>query len=434
VRHLTLTYPEAYNIISFDKIDYCASLNNTKCLDTSPNFSFVFGDINDQAAVLRCIRQYNIDTIMHFAAMSHVDLSFGNSFAFTETNVVGTHKLLEAAVKCNIKKFIHVSTDEVNGEHDGDDLKEDSLLKPTNPYAASKAAAEMYVEAYQKSYKLPCIIVRSNNVYGPHQYPESKLDLWCLRALLTSPEIIPKFSCLLDRGRTLMLHGSGKNCRRYLFGADAADAFDTILHKGVVGEIYNVDSCDEATNIEIAHRMLKEFGIPESDIPKWIMHTQDRPFNDHRYAVNADKLRGLGWRQKVRLEQGLPLTVDWYRRFGRGWWKGVEGLFDSAFPEVGGEGVVANGGSRTPLIEVQQEKLIEAAVATKEEKSNGYLAAPVNGTPAPLTASAPAAMNTSAGLSVATNGVKKPQQQRTIDSESKENMQVAVEELGHEVV
>lgn len=160
--------------MSFDKIDYCASLNNTKCLDDLPNFSFVFGDINDQAAVLRCLKQHKIDTVMHFAAMSHVDLSFGNSFAFTETNVVGTHKLLEAAVKCGVKKFIHVSTDEVNGEHHGEDLKEDSLLKPTNPYAASKAAAEMYIEAYQKSYNLPCVIVRSNNVYGPHQYPESK--------------------------------------------------------------------------------------------------------------------------------------------------------------------------------------------------------------------------------------------------------------------
>ena len=226
-----------------------------------------------------------------------------------------------------------------------------------------------------------------------------------------------------------MLHGSGTNCRRYLFGADAADAFDTILHKGVVGEIYNVDSCDEATNIEIAHRMLREFNIPESDTAKWISHTQDRPFNDHRYAVNADKLRGLGWRQKVRLEEGLPLTVDWYRRFGRGWWQGMEGLFDSAFPEVGGEGVLAQGGSRTPLIEVQQEKLVEAAIAAnKEEKTSANLAAPINGALAPATA------NTSAGLSVSTNGAGLKKQQRTVDGESKENMQVAVDEIAPEFV
>lgn len=175
VRHLALTYPNEYQIITFDKVDYCASLNNTKCLDSCSNFRFVYGDVTDKQAVLRCLRQYNVDTILHFAAQSHVDLSFGNSFAFTDTNVRGTHIMLEAAVKVGIKKFIHVSTDEVNGEtKQGDpDLLEDSILSPTNPYAASKAAAEMYVNAYAKSFKLPCIIVRSNNVYGPHQYPES---------------------------------------------------------------------------------------------------------------------------------------------------------------------------------------------------------------------------------------------------------------------
>jgi dTDP-glucose 4,6-dehydratase len=328
--------------VCFDKLDYCATLNNTKCLDNFDNFSFVFGDINDQGAVLRCIKQYNIDTIMHFAAMSHVDLSFGNSFAFTETNVVGTHKLLEAAVKCGIKKFIHVSTDEVNGEHDGEDLKEDSLLKPTNPYAASKAAAEMYVEAYSKSYKLPCIIVRSNNVYGPHQYPE---------------KIIPKFTSLLDRSKPLMIHGDGTNTRRYLYASDAADAFDTILHNGMTGEIYNVDSADEVSNIEVAHTLLSRFGIPKEDASKWIIHTQDRPFNDHRYAVNADKLRSLGWQQKVRWEQGLSQTVEWYRNWGTNWWKGTEGLFVSAFPEVGGAGIVAGEIAKTPLVDKTQDDI-----------------------------------------------------------------------------
>jgi dTDP-D-glucose 4,6-dehydratase len=163
-------------VISYDKIDYCSTINNTKCLDACPNFQFVYGDVTDQDAVLRCLRQFSIDTILHFAAQSHVDLSFGNSFAFTKTNVHGTHVILEAAVKCGVKKFIHVSTDEVNGEtqHGDPDLLEDSILSPTNPYAASKDAAEMYVNAYSKSFKLPCIIVRSNNVYGPHQYPESK--------------------------------------------------------------------------------------------------------------------------------------------------------------------------------------------------------------------------------------------------------------------
>jgi len=177
VRHLTLTYPQAYNIVSFDKLDYCASLNNTNVLNKEPNFSFYNGDITCAEDVLSCLAKHEIDTVLHFAAQSHVDLSFGNSYEFTSTNVYGTHVLLECVrAYGRVKKFIHVSTDEVYGEvHDeADDLLEDTMLRPTNPYAASKAAAEMLVNAYHKSFKLPMIIVRSNNVYGPHQFPESK--------------------------------------------------------------------------------------------------------------------------------------------------------------------------------------------------------------------------------------------------------------------
>ena len=174
VRHLVFTYP-SYNIISFDKLDYCASLNNTGCLDGKPNFTFHRGDVTNPSDVLDCMERHNIDTVMHFAAQSHVDLSFGNSYGFTHTNVYGTHVLLESAKKVGIGRFIHISTDEVYGEvsEGGDDLLETSILAPTNPYAASKAAAEMLVQSYQKSFKLPVIIARSNNVYGPHQFPES---------------------------------------------------------------------------------------------------------------------------------------------------------------------------------------------------------------------------------------------------------------------
>lgn len=176
VRHLVLNYAQAYNIVSFDKLDYCAALNNTKILDSATNFAFYQGDITHPTEVLDCMETYNIDTVLHFAAQSHVDLSFGNSYGFTHTNVYGTHVLLESAKKVGIKRFIHISTDEVYGEvkEDEDDLLESSILAPTNPYAASKAAAEMLVQSYQKSFKLPIIIVRSNNVYGPHQYPESE--------------------------------------------------------------------------------------------------------------------------------------------------------------------------------------------------------------------------------------------------------------------
>lgn len=176
MRHLTLTYPNAYNIVSFDKLDYCSALNNTKMLDGRDNFTFYHGDITNADDVMDCLVKHNIDTVFHFAAQSHVDLSFGNSYSFTHTNVYGTHVLLESAKSVGIKKFIHISTDEVYGEvtDDADDLLETSILAPTNPYAASKAAAEMLVHSYQKSFKLPIITVRSNNVYGPHQYPESE--------------------------------------------------------------------------------------------------------------------------------------------------------------------------------------------------------------------------------------------------------------------
>ncbi|KAK4661859.1 uncharacterized protein QC763_708350 [Podospora pseudopauciseta] len=331
VRHLTLTYPHAYNIVSFDKLDYCSSLNNTRVLNDRRNFTFHQGDITNPSEVLGCLERYNIDTIFHFAAQSHVDLSFGNSYGFTHTNVYGTHVLLESAKKVGIKRFIHISTDEVYGEvkDDDDDLLETSILAPTNPYAASKAAAEMLVHSYQKSFKLPVIIVRSNNVYGPHQYPE---------------KIIPKFACLLNRGRPVVLHGDGSPTRRYLFAGDAADAFDTILHKGQLGQIYNVGSYDEISNLSLCGKLLDEMGISHGtpdEFGRWVKYTHDRPFNDHRYAVDGTKLRQLGWDQKTSFAEGLRITVEWYRRFGEEWWGDISKVL-SPFPVVTGMEVVSD--------------------------------------------------------------------------------------------
>ncbi|KAF5643617.1 dTDP-glucose 4 6-dehydratase [Fusarium sp. NRRL 52700] len=323
VRHLTLTYPHAYNVVSFDKLDYCAALNNTCVLSESSNFTFYHGDITNPAEVVDCMERYNIDTVLHFAAQSHVDLSFGNSYGFTHTNVYGTHVLLESAKKVGIGRFIHVSTDEVYGEvkEDDDDLLETSILAPTNPYAASKAAAEMLVQSYQKSFKLPAIIVRSNNVYGPHQYPE---------------KIIPKFTCLLNRQRPLVLHGDGTPTRRYLYAGDAADAFDTILHKGQIGQIYNVGSHDEVSNLELCGMLLDRIRIPHDtpeQLRKWIKYTRDRPFNDRRYAVDGTKLKRLGWEQKVSIDEGLKITVDWFTQFGETWWGDISHVL-TPFPTV----------------------------------------------------------------------------------------------------
>ncbi|OCK75062.1 dTDP-D-glucose 4,6-dehydratase [Lepidopterella palustris CBS 459.81] len=325
VRHLTLTYPDDYNVVSFDKLDYCATLNNTRVLDDCPNFTFEHGDITSPMDVKKCLRKHNIDTIFHFAAQSHVDLSFGNSYQFTNTNVYGTHVLLERARAHGVSRFIHISTDEVYGDvpMDADDLSETSLLAPTNPYSASKAAAEMMVNAYRKSFKLPVITVRSNNVYGPHQFPE---------------KIIPKFILLLQRRSKLVVHGDGTPTRRYLYAGDIVDALDTIFHKGVIGQIYNIASKDEISNIDLCHQLLEIFGLPHStpeELSLWVRHTEDRPFNDHRYATDGTKLAALGWYPKTTFEDGLRVTVEWYRRFGEVWWGDI-GRILTSFPVVAG--------------------------------------------------------------------------------------------------
>ncbi|KAI5240221.1 NAD(P)-binding protein [Aureobasidium subglaciale] len=329
VRHLTKTYQGHYNIISFDKLDYCATLNNTAQLGEDMNFTFHKGDITKHEDVMDCLRKHDVDTVMHFAAQTHVDLSFGNSNDFTSTNVVGTHVLLECVKLYGVNKFIHVSTDEVYGEvkDDGKDLLEDALLLPTNPYAASKAAAEMYVEAYRKSFNVPAIVVRSNNVYGPHQFPE---------------KVIPKFSMLLQRHEKLSLHGDGTHTRRYLYAGDAADAFDTILHRGQVGQVYNVGSSDEISNFTLCSMLLRQFGHPDGtkeEVYKHVVHCEDRPFNDHRYAVDGSKLKQLGWKQKTTFEEGLSITVGWYRRYGDTWWGDISDRL-TPFPTVPTEGQI----------------------------------------------------------------------------------------------
>ncbi|KAF1949080.1 NAD(P)-binding protein [Byssothecium circinans] len=327
VRHLVLTYPD-YNVISYDKLDGCASLNNTRILDGRPNFIFEQGDIKNKSDVKKVLRKHRIDTIFHFAAQSHVDLSFGNSYDFTMTNVFGTHVLLESSREHGITRFIHISTDEVYGDVPlgAADLNETSLLAPSNPYSASKAAAEMMVHAYRKCFKLPLITVRSNNVYGPHQFPE---------------KIIPKFIMLLQQQSRLLVHGDGFPTRRYVYAGDIVDAIDTIFHKGSIGEIYNIASRDEISNMEICHKLLDIFGLPNEtreEMEQWIEHTEDRPFNDQRYATDGAKLAALGWEQRTEFDDGLRTTVDWYKRFGKDWWGDISRVL-TPFPVVEGREV-----------------------------------------------------------------------------------------------
>lgn len=300
-------YPN-YKIVALDKLDYCSSLKNLNPCLSSTNFKFVKGDIACADLVNHLLVAEEVDTIMHFAAQTHVDNSFGNSFEFTNNNIYGTHVLLEACkVTRRIKRFIHVSTDEVYGETDMEtDIgnPEASQLLPTNPYSATKAGAEMLVMAYHRSYGLPIITTRGNNVYGPNQYPE---------------KLIPKFVLLAMRGEKLPIHGNGSNVRSYLYSEDVAEAFDVILHKGVIGHVYNIGTKKERSVLDVTEDICKLFGL---DPKEAIDFVQDRPFNDQRYFLDDQKLKKLGWDERTPWEEGLKLTMEWYTK-NPTWWGDV---------------------------------------------------------------------------------------------------------------
>jgi len=265
-----------------------------------PNYKFIKGNICSSDLVNFVLEAEKIDTIMHFAAQTHVDNSFGNSFQFTQNNIMGTHVLLESAKAANIKRFVHVSTDEVYGEQrlDQEAMMEEQVLEPTNPYAATKAGAEFLAKSYHRSFGMPIIITRGNNVYGPHQYPE---------------KLIPKFINQLMRGRPVTLHGTGSNKRNFLYVEDVARAFEIILFKSKVGMIYNIGGTNERANIDVAKDLIKLSG-QESKENELLTFVEDRVFNDLRYSINSDRLFELGWRELVSWEEGLNETFQWYQR------------------------------------------------------------------------------------------------------------------------
>ncbi|VFQ64362.1 unnamed protein product [Cuscuta campestris] len=306
---LVRSYPD-YKIVVLDKLDYCSNLKNLLPSRPSSNFKFVKGDIASADLVNYLLITESIDTIMHFAAQTHVDNSFGNSFEFTKNNIYGTHVLLEACkVTGQIRRFIHVSTDEVYGETDEDAVvgnHEASQLLPTNPYSATKAGAEMLVMAYGRSYGLPVITTRGNNVYGPNQFPE---------------KLIPKFILLAMKGKTLPIHGDGSNVRSYLYCEDVAEAFEVILHKGEVGHVYNIGTKKERRVIDVAQDICRLFNM---DAEKSIEFVENRPFNDQRYFLDDEKLKNLGWSERTLWEEGLKKTIEWYTN-NPDWWGDVSG-------------------------------------------------------------------------------------------------------------
>ncbi|KAF9890529.1 hypothetical protein FE257_005934 [Aspergillus nanangensis] len=302
--------PMAGNIRSSasNKLDYCGSVNNFSPIIHMENFHFIKGNICCLQEVERTLAKYDIDAIVHFAARSHVDQSFGDPLAFTYTNVIGTQVLLEASRKLgSIKRFIYVSTDEVYGENNQTSgFKEDQNLHPTNPYSASKAAAEMVAEAYRISFQMPIIITRCNNVFGPYQYPD---------------KVIPKFINFLRNGEKMTIHGDGQSTRSYLYAEDAAEALDVIFHRGSDGETYNIASRNLLDVREVARKVFNALGLHHTKcLGDWIQHIDDRPFNDRMYWTNDSKLRCLGWGERTDFDLALDQTVTWYHDHGEEFW------------------------------------------------------------------------------------------------------------------
>jgi UDP-glucose 4,6-dehydratase len=246
------------------------------------------------------LEEERIEVVMHFAAQTHVDNSFGNSIEFTKNNILGTHVLLECVKSYGkITKFIHVSTDEVYGEQTIDETPriEKSILEPTNPYAATKASAEFLVKSYAKSFGIPVIITRGNNVYGPHQFPE---------------KMIPRFICQLFQNKPITIHGRGESRRNFLYVEDVARAFETILFHGQIGECYNIGGTNEFSVYNVAQMLIAKINdeIPECGVN--FTFVEDRPFNDFRYSIDSTKLHELGWVEQKSWDDGLQETIQWY--------------------------------------------------------------------------------------------------------------------------
>lgn len=286
-----------YNIVNLDAMYYCADENNVlEEIRNSQYYHFIKGNINDKVLINNILKDFKITLIIHFAAQSHVDNSFSVPLQYTYDNVQGTHTLLEEVRLYNkVEKFIHVSTDEVYGESmietDEAHKTEQSILCPTNPYAASKAGAELIAQSYNHSFKMPIIITRGNNVYGPNQYPE---------------KIVPKFIKLLKENKKVTIQGDGSTIRAFLHSYDTSRAFELILEKGVIGEIYNI-GCDEGMEYSVKDvaKMLIKIIKNTDNFDNFIEYIEDRPFNDKRYYISNHKLKELGWDIKIKFEDGL---------------------------------------------------------------------------------------------------------------------------------
>ena len=293
-----------YKIINIDALTYAGNIANLDDVKNNPNYTFVHGNICDKKLVRELISE--CDAVVNFAAESHVDRSITNPEIFIETNVQGTLNLLQASKELGVDRYLQVSTDEVYGTLGKTGyFYETTPLAPNSPYSASKASADMLTRAYYETYKLPVLNTRCSNNYGPYQYPE---------------KLIPFFISQLLKGEKVPVYGDGLNVRDWLYVYDHCEAIDTVLHKGKVGEVYNIGGHNEKTNMEITHLILEAMGKDESSIK----YVQDRLGHDRRYAISNDKITSeLGWKPSLTFEQGIKITIDWYLN-NQEWIKSIE--------------------------------------------------------------------------------------------------------------
>jgi dTDP-glucose 4,6-dehydratase len=294
VRFFLRTHPDVM-VVNFDKLTYAGNLENLTDVADDPRYTFIRGDICNRGEVEVAFKEHGIDTVVHFAAESHVDRSILGASVFIQTNVLGTNVLLEVAKDFGVERFLHVSTDEVYGSLGATGkFVETTPLHPNSPYAASKASSDLVALAYQHTHGVPVIVTRCSNNYGPYQFPEKLIPLMIVNALNDKP---------------LPVYGDGLNVRDWLYVEDHCTAIDVVFRKGKIGEVYNIGGNNEWKNIDIVKLILKNLGKPET----LINFVKDRLGHDRRYAMDASKIsRELGWRPEHRFEEGIVATIQWY--------------------------------------------------------------------------------------------------------------------------
>lgn len=298
IRGMLKKYP-AYKIVNLDKLTYCGNPDNLRDIESDKRYAFIKGDICDKKAVEGAIK--SCGAVINFAAESHVDRSISDASEFIRTNIHGVYTLLEAAKRHNVKRFIQISTDECYGSINKGSFKETSPLRPNSPYSASKAGGDHLAMSYYKTFKLPVIITRSSNNFGPYQYPE---------------KVIPLFITNLLENKKVPLYGDGMNVRDWLYVADNCSAIDLVLHKGKIGEVYNIGGSFEVPNIELTKIILKNLGKTD----KLIYYVTDRLGHDRRYSLDSARVRKLGWKPSKSFDTAIKETIKWYKA-NTTWWQ-----------------------------------------------------------------------------------------------------------------